>query len=152
TADGGSLTALWRPSGNWSLRLNAFYQAVKGSGTNDITFNDPRTLQALGDLPQSKTSGAGPYNRKTAGVSGVLKGKFGGIDFTSLTGGNINTASDYAYDGTPALGALTQHYFGVGGAPIYTYDRGKNLSEELRLSGAFGQKLDWLLAGYYAHR
>jgi iron complex outermembrane recepter protein len=149
-ANGGQLTVLWRPSDTVSLRLSALYQDIRG-GNNYVEAYNAVTLRPLGEFQQSDVAGTGPFERKTAAYSAVLKAKVLGVDLTSLTGYNVNTAADY-FDVTSTLGPLAQSLFGAGGAPIFNYHRATNVTQELRLSASVGQKFDWLVGAYYSYQ
>ena len=149
-ANGGQLTALWRPSDTFSLRLSALYQDIKG-GNNYVQTYNAATLAPLGEFQQADVAGTGPFERKTSAYSAVLNAKILGADFTSLTGYNVNTAADY-FDVTSAVGPLAQFLFGVGGAPVFNYHSATNLTQEFRLAASVGQKFDWLVGAYYSHQ
>jgi iron complex outermembrane recepter protein len=149
-AHGGQLTALWRPSDALSLRLSALYQDIKG-GNNYVEAYNAVTLAPLGQFQQSDVAGTGPFERKTAAYSAVLKAKVLGVDLTSLTGYNVNTAADY-FDATSTVSPLAQLFYGVGGAPVFNYHRATNVTQELRLSASVGQKFDWLVGAYYSYQ
>jgi iron complex outermembrane receptor protein len=149
-ANGGQLTALWRPSDTLSLRLSALYQDIKG-GNNYVETVNGVTLVPLGEFQQSDVAGTGPFERKTAAYSAVLNAKVLGADLTSLTGYNVNTAADY-FDVTSTVGPLAQFLFGVGGAPVFNYHKATNVTQEFRLAATVGQKFDWLVGAYYSHQ
>jgi iron complex outermembrane recepter protein len=140
-AAGGRLSALWRPRDGFSLKLAALYQKISGDGSSDV-------LPTLGDLQQAYIRNSGAYDRKVQAYSAVLTAAVGGTELTSVTGYNINEFSD-SFDGTFAFGPSTQTAFGVPGTPqLNTNETGK-FSQELRLSGRFGSKMDWLLGAFY---
>jgi len=149
-ANGGQLTALWRPSDTVSLRLSALYQDIKG-GNNYVEAYNAVTLRPLGEFQQSDVAGTGPFERKTAAYSAVLKVKVLGADLTSLTGYNVNSAADY-FDVTGPVGPLARLLFGVGGAPVFNYHSATNVTQELRLSASVGRKFDWLVGAYYSYQ
>jgi iron complex outermembrane receptor protein len=149
-ANGGQLTALWRPSEFFSLRLSALYQDIKGGNGYAQTTNG-LTLQPLGDLQQADVAGTGPYERKTAAYSAVLKANLNGINLTSVTGYNTSSAVDYL-DASPFYASEVLSLFGVIGEPELNVHKATSVTQEIRLSGSLGQKFDWVLGGYYNHQ
>jgi iron complex outermembrane receptor protein len=81
---------------------------------------------------------------KDYGFSGEINWNLGGVDMTSITAYRKYTsyqASDADYGLADIL------YFGPGSGREF-----KTFSQELRFQGkALGDKLDWLIGGYYAH-
>ena len=142
-AEGGHFSTLWQPSQDFSLKLSALLQEVKGDGTSDV---DARP--GLGDLQQNYAPGVGAYERKVQAYSATIKAKLGDIDFTSVTGYNSNTNNsswDYSY----ALGSLIESHYGVPAAPVFENNSTGKFSQEFRLSGQVGAKFEWLLGGFY---
>ena len=141
-ADGGRLSALWRPRDGLSLKIGALFQKISGSGSSDV-------LPTSGDLQQAYIRDSGAYDRKVQAYSAVLNADIGAVNLTSVSGYNINQFSD-SFDGTFAFGPSTQAAFGVPGTPQFNENRTKKFSQELRFSGHFGKFVDWLLGGVYA--
>ncbi len=117
-------------------------------------------LSALGTtFPNGATPYAqDPYNRKVSitpgrdyvsdlddwGVSGEINYDLGGAKITSITAYRDYKSADYGdYDYSTA----DLLYRDPG-----TFRQFKTFTQELRLQGsAFGEALDWLIGGYYAH-
>jgi outer membrane receptor protein involved in Fe transport len=157
-AYGGLLTALWRPSDSFSLRLSALYQDIHG-GNNDATPTAPQSfigpaLIPFGDLQQVYIKGVGPYDQKTEGYSAVVKAKLGAIDLTSVTAYSANSTHDYT-DATTysGFGQAAEAQFGppYSGVALYTVQAPRQYTQEIRLSGSVAQRLDVLLGFYYTH-
>jgi iron complex outermembrane receptor protein len=157
---GGRLSGLWRPSDDFSLKLAALYQKTKGDGSNDVdvpTAGYPQT-DGLGDLQQNKLRGTGGYDRTIQAYSATLAGKFANVDWTAISGYNVNQFSD-SLDFTYKLGPYTQsgipgsgfNGFGVSGTPIVENNKTDKFTQEIRLSGPIGERFDWLLGGFYTH-
>ena len=144
------------------MQTREVYDPTPGTPGDFATANSNRIVNILklpffgGILP----SQGDPYNRKLAvspgrtyknktydwGVSGQLDYDFGGANLTSIT----------AYRGYKSYGAGDVDYGNVDilyrGNDKNAYRRFKTFSQELRLQGkAFGDHLDWLIGGYYAH-
>jgi outer membrane receptor protein involved in Fe transport len=143
--DGGRLSALWRPSDLFSLKVSALLQDSKGYGMPDVDVEP-----GLGDLQQSELRGTGGYDRKLQAYSANLSAKLGGVDLTAVTGYNVNAFSD-SYDLTYFAGPYTQAQFGVTGTPLVENDTTTKFTQELRLSAPIGQNFDWLLGAFYSH-
>jgi len=144
-AYGGLLSALWKPSDEFSAKLSALYQKTHGNGLSDVV-DQP----GLAWLQQNYIRGAGGYDRSTQAYSLTLKDKLGPAQLTSVTGYNINRYAD-SWDFTYGFGALNQAQFNVGGAPILEYNKTAKFTQELRLQMPLGAKLEWLLGGFYTH-
>ncbi len=149
---GGRLSALWRPSENFSLKLSALYQDARGDGTSDVD-----VLPGLGDLQQSYLRGTGGYDRKVQAYSAIATLKLGRAELTSLTGYNVNEYSD-SYDLSYLLGGLTHDGlpgvadgFGVTGTPQLEHNKVDKVTQEIRLATPIGSKADWLIGGFYTH-
>jgi outer membrane receptor protein involved in Fe transport len=144
---------LWRPSDALSVKVNAFYQVIKGDGTSDVTPNPPPGVGAppkLGDLQQYYIRGIGPYDRRAEAYSAVINYKVGSLDLTSLTGFNryrINDNFDYTF----ALGPLSEQQFGQIGTPILNAVGISRVTQELRLASPLGQHFDLQVGVFYSH-
>jgi len=145
-ASGAHISALWRLSNDFSLRLSALYQRIKSDGGSDIT-----VLPGLANLQQSYARGVGGYNKQAQAYSATLKGRIGSIDLVSLTGYNVNSPTD-SFDWTAVLGPLVQGDFPLStAAPISDHGRTSKITQEIRLSSPIGRKVDGLLGAYYTH-
>ena len=142
TAEGGRLSALWRPSDNAVLKISALLQDTKAHGSSVVT-------TGLSDLQQDTSRGAEGQERKLQAYSVSFKDKVGDVDVVSLTGFNVATLSG-AVDITQQLGQFfTLPQFGVTGTAIEETGESKKFSQEIRLSGSFGQHFEWLVGGFY---
>lgn len=140
-ADGGRLSALWRPSEMFSLKFNALIQQIEGEGTASV---DP----ALGDLKQSRVPGTGEFDRQTQAYSVTLVGTLGGMELTSITGYNRNKFTD-SLDAGFVFGSAAQAAFGVNGGELYTQMDVEKTTEEIRLATSLGDRVDLLVGGFY---
>jgi len=151
-ADGGRLSALWRPSDAFSLKLSALVQRISGYGSSDVdvpTAGYPQT-SGLGPLQQSYLRGSGGYDRKVQAYSATAIAKFGDTELTAVSGYNVNSYSD-SFDASYLLGSLAQSLFQVSGAPLLNDNRTSKFSEEIRLSVPIGERLEWLVGAFYTH-
>jgi outer membrane receptor protein involved in Fe transport len=144
-ANGGHLSAIWKPSDAFSVRVGALFQSIVGGGTSAETPGP-----GVGYLQQDYVAGVGPYDRKVQAYSAIVEDKLGAATITSQTGLNINESRD-SFDATQLIGqALIYPVFGVTGAPVFNNDRTSTFNEELRLSVPVGERIDVLLGAFYA--
>ena len=144
---GGRLSALWKVSQEWSLKLSASLQDIDLHGSPEV-----QQGPGLEGLQQSLLPHTGGYDRKFRTGSATLTGNIGRATFSSLTGYNETTSSESA-DLSFAYGGLTAGEFGpaIGGAPFITDRNLEKLTQELRLTAPMGAKMDWLLGAFYTH-
>jgi len=143
-AYGGHFAALWQPSRDFSLKISALYQDIRGDAPSEVN-----TGPGLGSWDQNYIAGAGKYDKAIQAYSAVIKAKLGSIDLTSLTGYNSVRGTD-ALDFTFAL-PQTEPVFGVAGSLIRTKHTTDKFTQELRLSDTLWQRIDWMVGGFYTH-
>lgn len=149
---GGRLSALWRPSDSVSLKLSALYQHLKGDGSNDVnvpTDGYPSTT-GLGDLQQNYIRGLGAYDKKVQAYSAILTAQLGGVELTAVSGYNVTQTFD-SLDYSSALASFAQNYFNVTGNALDSQNKTEKFTQEIRLSGAIQQNIDWLVGAFYTH-
>ena len=144
-AYGFRLAGLWRPSEEVSLLLSALDQNIKSNGIAEVNKGP-----GLGDWDQDYVAGLGGFERRTEAYSATFKAKLGSVDFTSVSGYNINRAKE-PFDYTPFFGAKTLQLYGVSGTAFFDISDYTKFTQELRLSGSALDRLDWLLGGFYTH-
>ncbi len=145
-AYGGRLATLWRPSEAVTLKLSALFQNSRVVGSPDITVGP-----GLGDLQQADIPGTGWRQDKIQAYSANLNAKFAGLDLTSITGYSINTISD-SYDfQSPYYSSVAVSSFGVSGTPLPEDVKTSQFTQEIRLSGSIGARIDWLVGAFYDH-
>ena len=135
---GGHFAALWQPSEALTLKLGALIQKSTGYGL----------AYAYPDLQQNELPQTGTYSQTTSVYSATLTAKLGAIDLTAVSGYSEFKLSD-AQDWVPIFGSLVEQNYGVGGAVNRDHDLTRKYSQEIRLSGGIGSRLDWLLGGFY---
>jgi iron complex outermembrane recepter protein len=141
---GGRVSALWNVTDNFTIVASALYQSDRGDGVSDVT-----VAPGLGDLQQKFIPGVGQSHRTTQAYSLSMKADFGSFHVVSLTGYNRTRYQD-VFDFSAVFGANMQKLFGVNGAPYADDFRPRNLTEELRVTKNFGDKLEWLVGGFLA--
>lgn len=147
---GGRVSALWRPSDAFSAKLSALYQDRKAFGSANV---DVR----LGSrYHQSDQFGAGNGYTKNQLYSGVLTGKLGAVEITSLTAYSISKSFDFAdFSAAPLTNVWPAIYPDAGVTKWATtlplpFDV-KKFSQELRLAVPVGDRIDLILGGFYTH-
>jgi iron complex outermembrane recepter protein len=150
---GGLITALWRPSEIVSLKVNTLLQALTADGSPDVErpvngYSGP----PLGDLQQYYFPGLGGYTDKVQFYSAVLRVNLGGVEIASITGYSHRTSS-WSEDNTYGLGAYFAEFSGVPGvgAAVVTNVELKKLSQELHATIPLGQRIEWLVGGFYTY-
>jgi outer membrane receptor protein involved in Fe transport len=138
---GGHVSALWRPSATWSLKLSALVQNVTANGSSV-------SLQAPGGyLRQVQTLALGGYHREVRSYTATLAGSLGGVQLTSISGYNVDNYHNQL-DQSGLYGGLLP---GVAGFELLWHSETKKVSQEIRLSGALQGRMDWLLGVFYTH-
>jgi iron complex outermembrane receptor protein len=143
TVDGGRLSALWRPSQDFSMKVSALLQNSNADGSSYVQ-------SGIGNLKQNTIRNSGYFDSRIQSYSATLTGKIGVVDLTSLSGYNVNKVNN-AFDFTPLAGPLSNALFGVGGAPEINYNKTKKFTQEVRLTAPLGDRVDWLFGVFYAH-
>jgi outer membrane receptor protein involved in Fe transport len=151
TAYGGQVVALWRPVDQFSMRVSALYQQIKG-GLPDVDQYDFLTGTPLGQLQQSYVKGVGPYDRRMGAYSVVMKGEVGPVSLTSVTGYNVSHVTDYT-DATMGFGQATVAAYGpsANAAVLKTVEDTSTVTQELRIAAVASQHFDILAGLYYMH-
>lgn len=130
-ASGGHLSALWKLSDTFSLKLSALYQQDKVDGLSEVT-----VAPGLGDLQQNFNGPLGS-DQKTQAYNATLNGKLGSSDFTAISGYNVNSFSSTLFTGIGGYG------------PLITQATTHNFSQELRLNVPIGEQVEWLVGAFY---
>lgn len=146
-ADGGYFSLLWRPSDAVSLTVSALLQASKADGLPFAT-----VTPGLADLEQSSVRNSGENSSNMQLYSAVLKaGLGGGIELTSVSSFSryrFNSSIDLSPDFGPAI---PEAFFGVSGTVETAQHLTQKETQELRLSGAMGTRVDWLFGLFFDH-
>jgi outer membrane receptor protein involved in Fe transport len=140
---GGHLAALWRPSGQLTVKLSALYQHNEASGSAYVTL-----APQLGELQQTFLPKTGNVARQFVAVVATVKARLGSFDLTSVTGYTRNRYVDRLDYSVPS-GAFTLALFNTPHAINTDDNTTRKVSEELRLSTRVGTHLEWLVGGYF---
>lgn len=145
-SDGGRLSALWRPSEDFSLKLSALYQDSQRRGSSDVD-------TALGSNPQQALlGGSGIYDRTSEAYSATAIGNIGGVELVSATGYSVDELADdidLTLLGGGALASFAEALYGVDRVVTTTENITKKFSQELRASIPLGTSVTWLVGAYY---
>jgi len=140
---GARMSALWRPTQDFSLKLTALDQNTRSNGLSEVnqpTAGYPQTA-GLGDLQQNYIPNTGESDSALRAFSATIKANLGGFDITSLTGYTAARAH-VAFDFSSVFGPGTVF-------AQQTYDT--KVNQELRLLVPLGQKFEWLVGGYFTN-
>jgi outer membrane receptor protein involved in Fe transport len=145
-SDGGQLSALWRPSDAFTLKLSALIQDTSrvGSNESDTTLGEEEFLQRF-------LRGTGNYDRDVEAYSATMTGNVGRVQLTSLTGysvDDLNSKTDLTYT-LPFLTGLSQLFFGANRVYSENDSTTKKFSQEVRAAMPLGDRVKWLVGGYY---
>ncbi|WP_281820670.1 TonB-dependent receptor [Sphingobium sp. BS19] len=146
---GGRLSALWKPSESFSLKLSALYQERDIYGSSNVD-------ASLGSVYlQSDQLGSGRSRSDTQMYSGLINADLGGVDVTSITAFSRATNYDFLdFTASPLTGFLFPLVFPdateFGNVLRQGYEVDK-FSHETRLSGAAGDAINWIVGGFYTH-
>jgi iron complex outermembrane receptor protein len=149
---GGRLAALWQPAQDFSLKVTALLQDSRGDGSSDIDVPTPNYPEStgLGDLQQNYPRGVGAFDRRVQVYGATLKATLGGIDLVAISGYSINSFNDSS-DFTFIFGPYSKTLFGTPYTADTDNSRLNKFSQEVRLSSKIGDRVDWLLGGFYTY-
>jgi iron complex outermembrane receptor protein len=145
-ASGGRASLLWRPSDDVSLKLGAFVQNVRTDAWNAVNSSNPGSWQT-----SSYISNPGASTRQYEVFTANLTAKLGRFDLTSVTGYSINNERDLLDQTGTFVSSLTEQFFNVNGAVFSERNTTNKITQELRATTQFGDKVDWLLGAFYNH-
>lgn len=145
---GGRLSALWRPSSDFSIKLGALIQDRKiyGSANVDATLGSR--------YKQTDQFGSGPSRWKNQAYSAIINAKLGNSDLTSLTSYSINDNYDTVDFSAALLTGVWPDLFPDAGvdkwATVLRQDYSvKKFSQEVRISTPITDNIDWIVGGFY---
>jgi iron complex outermembrane recepter protein len=142
-SDGGRLSAVWRPSERFSLKLSALLQETRRLGPDSA-----RVQAGFGELEESALRGTDWYGRDTEAYSATLAFRFGDAELISATGYSIDRF-DSNLDRSSVFGTQANDNFQVTGASARAHGETEKLTQELRLSVPLTDRLEWLLGAFY---
>ncbi|MBB3859395.1 outer membrane receptor protein involved in Fe transport [Novosphingobium hassiacum] len=146
---GGRVSALWKPSDSFSLKLGAMHQVrnIYGSSNADITTGS--------FSKQTDIAGAGRSRAENQMFSAVMNADLGTVNVASISAYSRSKNYDFIdFTNTgltffvfpPIFFPITE--FGDNFRQGYDVDK---FSQELRFSGGVGDNIDWIVGGFYTH-
>jgi iron complex outermembrane receptor protein len=156
----GRVSALWTPSARASLLLAAIYQRSENDGspyalrrafaTSPIVPSPfAPALVPLGDLETKAIRGVG-FVRTIKAYSGLFEADLGGVDLTVVSGYvNINRDGVFDFNNIGFISFNANLLFGQPFAGFVDDVESTKFSQEVRLAGSFGPRLEWMLGGFY---
>lgn len=146
-ASGGRVSALWKPSSDVSVKLNALYQRSIAEGQNEEIHGF-----GLAEYQTNNIVDTGRTTKTIQAYSGVIHANLGPIDLTSVTAFNKFTATaSQDYTNIAPWGTLAQSGFGVPGAPSRLRAQVSRVTQEVRATFKTGEVLDWLVGAFYSN-
>ncbi|WP_404477470.1 TonB-dependent receptor [Novosphingobium sp. BL-52-GroH] len=147
---GGRVDLLLAPTEDLSVRLTGFAQNIRrdGSAYADIALDGE---PVAGILKQSHPLEE-PFASNFRLASATVDYDMGFATLTSITSYQTNAAR-VRTDGSAVYAPLLNMFFGLP-ASAFAVDelaRTRKFTQEVRLASPTGQKLEWLLGGYYTH-
>lgn len=146
---GARVSALWKPSAAFSLKLSALYQVrdIYGSSNVDVSLGSREQ--------QTDQIGAGRSRSENQIYSAVATADLGGVELTSVSGFSRSANYDLVDFTTTGLTSFVfpMAFPGIdefGHVLRQGYDVDK-FSQELRLAGSAGDMIDWIVGGFYTH-
>ena len=151
TQFGGRLALLWKPTTDFSAEASALYQKSHADDQSFAALSTTTQQPIAGDLSNINTRRE-PYTQELQLYNVTLNWNLHWAQLTSVSSYQQFT-NDTVEDLTDYLGAL----LGEVGAPAKNqsdFDENYRLSkfsQEVRLASPDGQKLEWLVGGFYTH-
>ncbi len=148
---GGRVSALWKPSDSFSLKLGALYQVrdIHGSPNVDSTTGS--------FYKQTDQIGSGHSKSKSEMYTAVINADLSGMKLTSISAYSRAKNFDFL-DFTASPLVVFAPVFPTlfpGVNPIGdVFRQGYNVdkfSHETRLAGSVGDNIDWIAGGFYTH-
>jgi outer membrane receptor protein involved in Fe transport len=150
-ATGGRVSALWRPSQDFSIKLGALIQDLDVLDTPEVQvgpgFGELEHGTLAGSLPGFRLDRLAGYRQKSQAYDAVVSAKLAGAELTSITGYSVSTM-DVSGD-LRGLASLSEALFGVAGTPTIGDHRSTKLTQELRFSTSITEHIEWLAGAFY---
>ena len=146
-ADGFRLSALWKPSQSFSLKLGAMIQDSNRHGSPEVDVQP-----GLRDLEQTNLIETGFYDERRQAYSATITAKLGRAELTAVSGYTVNRATT-SLDLTAAFTPFVP-LFGLTGTPGIAdpqHIETSRFTQEFRLAMPIATRIDWLLGAFYNH-
>ncbi len=148
---GGRVALLWKPSADFTAQFGAIYQFTHADNLSEVAL-DTTTGQPISGPLSNINSLPEPYTQELQLYDLTLNWDLRWATLTSISSYQTFT-NDTTQDLTQYIG-IYLGYFGAAGpgeADFHEDYRLKKFTQEIRLASPQGQKLEWLVGGYYTH-
>ena len=147
---GGRVAVLWQAAPDFSAQLEAIYQHANSPNQSVAALSTATNRPIYGYLDDINARPE-PYAQEFQLYDLTLNWNLHFAQLTSVTSYQKFT-NDAVSDTTAYLGGLLDYYFGAldQSQEDANYSVGK-FTQELRLTSPSGNRLEWLIGGYYTH-
>jgi len=148
--DGGRVALLWKFNDAVSLRLSGMWQSVDSDDNATEVFSLPPSIVAVGGGRIDNNVVAQPFTKDLDYYTATLNWDLGWADFTSATSYS-DTKTRQVQDGTPTYGIVFALFAGIpDGQSEFTLDLDlKKWTQEFRLASHAGERVEWLVGGFF---
>ncbi len=157
---GGRASMLFRPNDKISLRLTAYLQNIQ-AGAPNLVDADPATGKPLNsgfthtnDYPESSNVNYRLYNADIGWDLGLAT-LSSSTSYETLDKDQLDDVSSVALAPGVSYGALLTSIFSTPADPLGMTEAStlgqEKWTQEVRLTSPSGQRIEWLLGGYYTH-
>lgn len=149
---GGRVSVLWNALDRFAVKFSALLQNTEGYGSpaidTDSSLNP--TLGDLGHLKQSRIPGGEYYSHLVQLYTSTFSAHLSTLDLTSISSYGINRYKQLQ-DVSGNSNFASEPLYGVQGTIEDNRFETKKFTEELRLSSASGNRVEWLTGFYFTH-
>ena len=146
---GGRASLLFKPNEMFDVRLTAYLQNIRANADSSVE-SDPATLRTLYGRPTQSQFSPEFTNVDYRVYSGTITADLGFATLTSATS-YATQKQTFRDDATFNLSGIVQALLGAPANDFVLNQKvnTRKWTQELRLAGAVGNSLDWLIGGYY---
>jgi len=145
--DGGRLALGWSPATTVQISLEALFQRTTADGDANVALDPTGSRPILGDLT-TNLAVAQPFQQTTEFVKGTLEWTLPKFTLTSVASYS-DTRNHQVQDASPTFVTLFPLLTGAPGiAPQLIDVRLHKYTEELRLTSAQDQPVQWMVGGF----
>lgn len=149
---GGRVALLWQMNDAVSLRLSGMWQTVNSDNNATEVFSLPPSLAPLDGGRTNNNVLAEPFSKDLAYYAATLNWDLGWADFVSATSFSDTTTHQVA-DATATYGIVFDLFAGIpNGESAFILDLNlKKWTQELRLTSHAGDRIEWLVGGFFTN-
>lgn len=156
----GRLGLLWKPQDNIRVNLGALYQQIDSDGNGTVALSPATRDPVFGGLKDANFL-AQPFRKEISLLYGTVNWDFGWATLTSATSYD-DTRTKTTLDTSRTYGVLLPLFVG-GGNPAITAALPNGVSpfdiqlklqkytQEFRLASPAGQRIEWLIGGFFTY-